>query len=219
MKITTLTCTNGRPECEHLSMRWLQHQDYQPDRRIVMRGMPFLDAMRKGLSCVDPDPDTCLVFFEDDDWYSPRWLDRCRISMKLEKVDLFGQRRIFNYHIPSGGFQEVEPKHKNCALHATAMRTTKGMLDALHGVLSSITDHRVDVALWRVGCDKYRRNCREVVSMKGMPGTPGFSLAHQAANYHHFDHDRQQLRYWIGSDADLYAPYYAARLDRAEARH
>lgn len=210
MKITALTCSTGRPECLALCRQYVARQTMKVDEHIVQEGGTFLENMRAGLRRVSRDPGI-VVFFEDDDWYDPMWVSDCASFMK-DQLDLFGQATIWNYHVPSGGYESATLKRGNCPMHATAIRVTPDLLSRFDVLLRDIKDHRVDVALWSKEFHglKLGMPMNAVVSMKGMPGTPGHSLAHQASRYTKFDTDRSVLRSWIGDDIANYQPYFQA---------
>lgn len=209
MKVYALTCSKGRPQCLAMCQHYVERQTKKVTRHIIEEGGDFWTNMQNALKRVPAGDDDVLVMFEDDDWYSPRWVSTCVGVFADGPTVMFGQSVLHNYHVPSGGYQVVKPKQGNCPLHASAFRATKQMLGALMLFAEDRSTHKIDVAAWRLQGPKYTTNRRHVVSMKGMPGTPGFSLAHRRENYRTFDAVRRPLlKEWIGDDIANYQPYF-----------
>lgn len=211
MRITALTCSTGRPECLKLCRQYVARQTRKVDEHLVIEGGTFLENMREGLKRVPLDQEGMVIFFEDDDWYPDSWVQLMVGMPQWHRARLVGQAKLHNYHVPSGGYESVYPKRNNCPMHATAIHTS--LLPDLRLMLTRLTDHRIDVALWNMVSehDKARWagiGSKSVISMKGMPGTPGFSQAHKREHYTTFDTDRSVLRQWIGDDVELYRPYF-----------
>lgn len=193
MKVSALTCSTGRPECLELCQCYVERQTRQPDEHVVQEGGDFWQNMDAGLRRCTGD---LIVVFEDDDWYDSRWVARC--VEELAHCELFGQDIIWNYHAPSGGYETVRPKHNNCPMHATAFR--KELTPRVLDLIANHGKHKLDVDVWSTECIRIKTALRYVVSMKGMPGTRGYSFAHDQKHYRSFDLDGTLLASWIGRE-------------------
>lgn len=200
MKMSVLTCTNNRPEALALCEFYVERQMSDVYEHVVVDGGGFWENMKKGLEIVDGD---AVVIMEDDDWYPPDWVAWCEAA--LMKFELFGQRDIFNYHIPSGGYEHVVPKRGNAAMHATAFRAS--LIPEILAIPKDEGKPRLDVAIWQLPVLKTKTDELRVISMKGMPGTKGYSDAHERSHYRRFDRDGSVLKSKIGTDAELYAQW------------
>lgn len=199
MKVSALTCSTGRPEALALCRKYVARQTRPVDEHIVQEGGDFWANMKAGLERVTGD---FVVIFEDDDWYAADWVERCVAG--LRKNVLYGQSVIVNYHVPWGGFHTSVPKNEGAPLHATAFR--RGLIEHILKLPWGAPKPQLDVAMWALRTWKRSEPQLRVVSMKGMPGAPGYSQAHSAWQYRQFDRDGSLLRSLIGEeDAKAYA--------------
>lgn len=205
MKITALTCSTGRPECLELCRSYVARQTRKVDEHIVQEGGDFWQNMRAGLARCTGD---IVVIFEDDDWYAKDWVEQCVTG--LIDTDLFGQKRICNYHVITGGCEWLPPKHGNCAMHSTAFRSS--MLESIKKLPQHEGKPQLDVMLWSLPVRKRKIDTLSVVAMKGMPGLGGYSQAHSPDHYVFFDKDGTCLRWLVGEeDAAIYRHYRIPR--------
>lgn len=208
MKVSALTCSTGRPEALALCRKYVARQTRPVDEHVVQEGGDFWTNMRAGLERVTGD---LVVIFEDDDWYAADWVERCVAG--LADADLFGQLRICNYHVRCGGIMDSREGRANCPLHATAFHAR--MRERLFGLPWGERKPRLDVSLWALDVRKQTTLALHVVSMKGMPGTAGYSVAHSPRYYRRFDRDGSLLRSLIGEeDARVYAGFRCSTICR-----
>ena len=202
MNVDILTCTNGRPECLALCRRWVDQQTYKKVNHVIAEGGEIWDNMLDGLARCQGD---AVVIFEDDDYYSPDWVEIC--VRELERADLFGQKRAFMYHAPTGGYADKIPTNGYSSLHSTAFRSSlKTLMADIVQDTKADNDPCLDGPLWhKFGGPKHTIDVRKVITMKALPGKAGYSPKHQANRYSKFDRDRSVLRLWAGDEAaDIY---------------
>lgn len=207
MKLSALTCSTGRPEALALCKLYVQRQADPVFEHVVAEGGTFWQNLFDGIKRVSGD---AVVLFEDDDWYPSDWTIHCEEG--LTRALLFGQDRVFNYHVPSGGYEEVVDS-KHSPLHATAFASSLiPLLMSICELGLSGPDAKpsLDRALWSMPVRKLRSHHAHVISMKGMPGKVGYSVAHRKDHYRTFDADRSILFEKIGEDRALYADWFDA---------
>lgn len=202
--VSVLTCSTKRREAMALCRRYVARQSYRDFEHVVQEGGDFWENMRDGLARCQGE---VVVICEDDDHYPAHWVDAC--VKGLRDADLFGQKRIFNYHVVSRGFDNGDALRGNCPMHATAFRAT--LIPKVLGLFPKVTrvpwgavKPRLDVDLWALNVRKQTSLMLHVVSMKGMPGRPGYSSAHLPFAYERYDRDGSVLRRLIGEDAAEY---------------
>jgi hypothetical protein len=115
--LTVITCTGDRPESFNLLRRWMRNQTILPKQWIVVDDgkVPIEDKKgfeyhRREPTPQDPSHTLCLnlslamdkvecekiVFMEDDDWYSPIYLEY--MGNLLETTDLVGFGSLVFYY-------------------------------------------------------------------------------------------------------------------------
>jgi hypothetical protein len=154
-----------------------------------------------------------IVFIENDDWYSPKWLQFC--SDQLEQYDMIGEGRAIYYNVRYRYWFEY-PNMGNSSLCSTAVRTT--LLGKVADLCGSKTnqDPFLDQRIWLDGggiqCNKRvfePVGGRLVIGIKGMPGRAGYNVGHGwQADGAAYDRSLAKLRSLIGNDAELYGPFY-----------
>lgn len=223
--LTLITPTGARPEAWALCQRWMARQTYQGPVRwiivddgpqaqevtfqrqgwelVVLRPTPFWRLRQntqgrnfmKALELVDSDDWVAII--EDDDWYSPLWLER--VVEELQHAELVGQGWNRYYNVRSGAVL-VHDNAQHASLCASAFR---GRALGSFRRIANDGPTLMDVPLWRTpGLVKRVFDGMYVVGMKGMPGRGGIASGHKLETDEPFD-----LREWIGDDADAYLPF------------
>jgi hypothetical protein len=232
-----VTPTRDRPECFALAERWMARQ-YEKDfawivvddgdepARLTM-GQTHVRRNPSGARCTLPENVLAglaeankiharfILFVEDDDWYSARYVRY--MLQHLRRAGVVGEMRRKYYHVPTRGIHSSYNR-KHAALASTGVRG-----DAFHLIKRACEraikakSPYVDMFLWGVydpieprwkrvqdmekGKGKKMFSCRTLsVGLKGMPGRGGLGTGHDDAPYKEFDRDTYTLRKWVGDE-------------------
>jgi glycosyltransferase involved in cell wall biosynthesis len=138
--ITVITCTGDRPEAFNLLCKWMDRQTIKPKQWIVIDDgkAPIIERkdmqyIRRIPSNKDPSHTLCInmmlalkevlcdkiIIMEDDDWYSPTYIDY--MSNLLDKADLVGFGNLIFYYPKTSKYME-KGTVKQPALGQTAFR-------------------------------------------------------------------------------------------------
>lgn len=148
-----------------------------------------------------------VVFWENDDYYAPDWLEFC--SKHLEYYQLVGEGRAIYYN-PANRFWFIHPNLAHASLCSTAVR--RNCFDTLLKVCNN-SNPFIDARLWReVLANKKvfdpNQDKRRVVGIKGMPGRVGYGSGHVIRESIAVDDPNlDKLKELIGDDAKLYAGF------------
>lgn len=228
MKVTLLTCSHNRPEAFALCERWIARQTVKPTQWLV------LDSSSTPLTCTQGQehhhwPDLTgmvakvkfalqtgltigdvLIFVEDDDFYSPDYIEWCLNGLK--RYHLVGECQNLYYNVRYRWWYD----HKNKAhasLCATSMR--RDVFPFLLQECQNTNDPFIDSRLWnncrlsKMPFDPVRLGKRRTIGIKAMPGTKGYGSGHDPKNgWAIQDPNLVMLRKLIGDDADIYAKFY-----------
>lgn len=229
--ITAVTCTGDRPEAFALCEKWMSRQTKKPDQWIVLddgnvptkctMGQQYIPCQNlygegslvnklKMLYTDDLVKCDAISFIEDDDWYSPKWIEFC--SQNLFENDLIGEGRAFYYNISKRWYY----KHDNMehsSLCSTAMRSS--LLPTLFnecGIINPFIDSRLwrDVPNRKKVFDplKHADKKRLVVGMKGFPGRTGYGSGHVVRDKNAVDDiDMEILKLLVGGDFKEYEKF------------
>lgn len=153
--------------------------------------------LRVGLERCDPAHP--VVFWEDDDYYSPGWLDH--LVAALPAAELVGSRLITYYNVATRRWAvAANPTH--AAMSCTAIRGEA--IVTCREVLARF-DSFLDLQLWQAHGEQYLFDTdARVVSIKGQPGRPGIGVGHREKFGRYRDPDGAALRELIGADAEAY---------------
>jgi hypothetical protein len=214
MKVVALTLTNGRPECLALCQKYVARQSLPVDEHVIAEGHGFWENLAEALPRLPTGQNDVVVVFEDDDWYHQDWVRTC-VNRLIDPIagepecDLFGQGSLNYYHVPTGGWFSKPSAHGQAPMHATAWRgPVTNKVRSLPRADKFGHKPILDVVLWQNIPRNLTIPGRRVVSMKGMPGTPGYSNAHLASTYKQVDTTRAALRAFVGDDIVNYEPYF-----------
>jgi hypothetical protein len=145
-----------------------------------------------------------ILFFEDDDWYSPRYIET--MLGQLQHADIVGEAPARYYHVPSRRYWKLSN-----SVHASLCQTgiRSDLLPIFENVLHERKQEFIDVRLWQ--------ECRQAsqvltptelsVGIKGLPGRPGIGIGHRpdrSPKNWKADPKLTVFRDWLGTDADLY---------------
>lgn len=233
MNITVVTCAGDRPEAFALCEKYIARQTLKPFQMIVLddgqvpltptlgqeyfhwadvRGRASLVRKLRRIMTEKMVKGDALVFWEDDDWYSPDYLEW--VAKGLAGYSIWGEGRALYYTVRGRyWFEHVNLTH--ASLCATAIRK-----DAYAWLLHQCTvseEPFLDVRLWNRTpfttkvIDPFRnpQRKRRSVGIKAMPGRQGYGGGHRGRDRSAKDDpDMRELISLIGDDAQAYAPFY-----------
>lgn len=227
VKISAITPTADRPVGFSLCERFMARQTLQPDEWIVADGGQVAASCTMGQVHVhEPRPPGAdnfahnllnglaratgdvIVWIEDDDWYSPEHiatvvaaLDRSGSMLSGDDVQQYYNIRLRVHRT----FHNV-----GASLCQTAMR--RGAVDLFRMIVQQCLARKsygVDTTLWRaVPTAQWAITGKQTaIGIKGLPGLVGLGIGHRPDGKWKPDPELEQLRAWIGDDADIYAEY------------
>lgn len=224
--LTVITLTGARPEGFALLSRCLQRQTYTgPIRWIVVddcepetqvsppawnwtvelvrpkdKWQPGMNTqarnMREALSMVPED--ATVLFCEDDDWYSPDYIEHMAGALRVHEMVGLALSRKWN--IANRRAKEVVNRRMS-SLCCTAVR---GAALRRFRQIAQRGPRLMDVELWRYPCNSVQLDGSDVVSLKCLPGRGGIDSGHNNGFGDIDDPEGDLLREWIGPDADEY---------------
>lgn len=166
----------------------------------------FTGNLINGIEAI-PEDTTHVIMFEDDDWYSPVYIEKTMERFETGHYKLIGQNRTIYYQIHKRAFRENQNTER-ASLCETAM--TIDVVAKLKKMCEVKRDSAfVDARLWKYARENNIPNFlysdkRYVIGIKGMPGRYGIGVGHRAKSYRK-DPYWEMLTKLIGEDdADWY---------------
>jgi len=237
--IVALTPTGGRPEAFALCEKYMARQTVMPDAWIVVDDVDPPTRCTMGQQVVRPEPrhqhypepnsqhrnilaglprmsaDDLLIVFEDDDWYSPDYIETQKhFADRYPHLGMFGQVPSRYYRVDERASRVFEDT-PHSSLASTAFRGR--MLEAIQYACESRA--WLDTYLWKkFGANQgFLWSDIQVVGIKGMPGRAGVSAAHRqevaADDRWQRDLNLVTLERWIGKeDASAYLKFWRTDL-------
>lgn len=235
MKLTTVTCTGNRQEAFVLCEKYVARQTIKPFQWIVLcdgdvptkctMGQQFIYCPEvKGAESLSKKTQLLLrsslvkgdaiVFWEDDDFYSPTWLEFC--ENKLAHFDLIGEGMATYYNV-SGRWWYEHGNMTHSSLCSTAVSRK------LFPILLQVAENPnpfIDARLWKAVPAKKKvfnpfenpNRKRLVVGMKGLPGRKGYGQGHVNKDPSAKDDlDLSKLKSLIGDDYLNYVNFYGGK--------
>lgn len=234
-KIALITCTGDRPVALTLCRKFLERSTVLPEQWIVVDdGQQPLStqSVLTGADCVyvrrlpqsDDPPHTLplnvlealrhlkdeiewIVFWEDDDWYEPRYL-ACVLNMRRCVPDavIVGQSRAPYYRLVAREWQDMG-NERHASLCATAIHVS--LVPLLTDICAHTIDPFIDMRLWahtrtaeRTGALLAHPFC---VGIKQLPGRPGRTYGWRGGDGFVSDPECRKLIQWVGrEDAEEY---------------
>lgn len=221
--LQVITPTGDRPFAWSLCQKWMQRQTYAGPVvwHVTDDGVTesLVDFSREGYELrmhrLAPmngnsqarnllyllkqiDPAYPVVCFEDDDWYSPEWLEV--VARELSRAELVGEFMARYYNISSRVGRQLN-NSAHASLCSTAMR---GRAIATFKRACEANPKFIDLELWRLHRDRHLFGGHRVVGIKGLPGRGGIGMGHSKNFNGTPDPDLRILREWIGEDAEAY---------------
>lgn len=192
--LKVITPTGGRPEALANLNKYLERQTFQdfewivlddcePVSEIPSRCDQFIQAswvwggantqhMSMTRLLQECKPDDKVVICEDDDWYSPDYLQKT--SDLLDKYDVVGQQKSVYYNIRNLTYRDFDHKDHAC-LCQTAFKGEK----ALKAMLKACSNDQkpIDTQFWRIG--GHLTDDIDVIGIKGQKGRGGIGIGHR----------------------------------------
>ena len=221
--VTIVTPTGGRPESLELCELWISRQTYPYEvqwlcsddclPRSKFTGFAFQEVInppwvwkpgqntqsKNLLLLLEKVKYDKILFIEDDEWYSPKYIDA--MMPLLDEYEVAGQGMARYYNIKYRSYSIYNNKQHAC-LGRTGIRSS--MIPRLIRILNKNLQF-IDIELWKEQVRKLVFADRVLsIGMKGMPGRPGVGIGHQRIPTAIPDPDYRVLREWIGSDSVYY---------------
>jgi len=217
--VTLITTTADRPEAFALCEKWMSRQTFKKVHWIVVDGgesainctmgqeyirnpcfddptQNFLSNLREGVKRASTDK---ILIIEDDDWYSPNYVE---VMVEALDTDLVGQIPPRYYNVRTRKYRVFSVNR--ASLCCTGFRST--LIPAFLHILDLGTCY-VDIHLWRSTKNKKVIKRKDNVGIKGFPGKAGLAPAHM--NFRGTpDKNYRMLRKWIGADAEVYKHFF-----------
>jgi hypothetical protein len=120
---------------------------------------------------------TKIVMVEDDDYYSPIWLDLC--SQHLDDYGMFGIKNLVNYNLNNRTwlYKQYAGRNNN-PMCTTSLRA--GLVPALKKICA-VNEDMFDHLLWEQKDTFYLKEfiLPPVIGVKGLPGRRGMTTKHR----------------------------------------
>lgn len=235
MKINLLTCTQDRPVAMGICRRYIERSVRKPDRWLIVddgqaptvqkdMAETAIHSVRR-LHRKNEPPHTLplnlleslplwhghtgelLVFWEDDDWYSPAYLEQVEKAFTDDpNLLLYGQKRAPYYRLAAHEWA-IMPNEEHSSLCATALRITPDTRTLVELAAADVQSPFVDIRLWRWISKGHAllHEKKTVVGIKQLPGTPGQTMGWKGGDMFHPDTADLVLANWVGvEDAVAY---------------
>ncbi|MCA9117586.1 MAG: DUF616 domain-containing protein [Planctomycetaceae bacterium] len=228
--LTLITPTSDRPRAFALCERWIRRQTYRgPLRWIVVddghtpvectlgqevtRRPPgdvviasFLGNLLAGFRRAESLGAEKVLVIEDDDWYSPHYLQQ--MSAWLDDFELVGEADARYYHVPTGRYRAMQnDQHASLCQSGFRAPVLRWLIENLAAGRQTTS---VDLCLWAAAPGRWNTFLQPQTSLgcgtKGLPGKTGIGEGHCLGEESTVDRDGQVLRQWVGEDAAWYRP-------------
>jgi len=233
--VTVITPTGHRPEAIKLCKKWLVNQTYLKDNIqwiIVTDEKKFPEHEERVLYSQDIYEGPLLweegfntqrysinhivsngsyilgdyiLFFEDDDYYAPTYIEE--YVYLLQKFDVVGEGNAKYFHLPTRTYKEMK-NYDHTSLASLGFK--KEVLPTFKRALHS-GDKFFDITFWDLAKKENLNtliftNKNLSIGIKGMPGRKGIGVGHNPEGYTS-DPFSQKLTQWIGEDIKHYKDF------------
>jgi len=224
--LTLITPTGGRQQAFDLAVVWMRRQTFDGNVRWIIVNDVDVDfiapPMPENWRCevLTPEPrwqpgentqarnllaaleivgpDERVVMIEDDDHYSPDWLET--VDQMLDKAELVGETMARYYNVSQHRFRQIE----NCSHSSMCSTALRGSAIGRLRAECRRKNKFIDMHLWRKHKSKHLFSGHRVVGIKGLPGRLGIGSGHHNNFRGEQDQNGAVLRLWIGADAGFY---------------
>jgi hypothetical protein len=245
--ITLITPTRDRPEafalCEKYMARqtytgpkqWIVADDGDVPAKTTMGQMHVRRPVSSSPNTLAPnlleaikhiDPSSEAIFFvEDDDWYSPMYIESLLPHLNGREIVGLGCHRYYNVHTRQWRIFN-NTAHAGLCVTAIVPSMLDWLIQCCNGCIADNDGPWVDIRLWCANPKyPYRKHDGYVlpngglcVGIKRMPGRNGLGGGHGVGDPDGFfsdcDWGMGLLRDWIGDDAREYLQYGLPHLPR-----
>jgi len=212
--VAVITCTGDRQQAAKFNKYYMDRQTAKGFGWYLIDGpgTSYDLNLYRALARLHPNVEKILIV-EDDDWYSPKWVEHAADA--LDEVKIYGLRPITIYDVRTPSYTTYgEVKH--ASLCTTAF--TRDLLQLFMDCIDKVTARWLDAFFWAnaIGnniphrLDDPKDVGDLVVGIKNMPGRPGLGYAHGGEGFAHEDAAFTHLEKLIGQeDAFQYSRMYA----------
>ena len=237
-RVAALTCTGGREHAFHLCKGFIARQTQKPDDWVVVddcipkqkvgdgplkvyptpswhleMGHTLPRNMIAGLKAIKDLKVDIVTIFEDDDWYSPVYLERMSralMSRYHDGVRVVGEMNTVFYNVQTRTWkQNWHPCHASLCSVSLHVDVIDEIISIIEYNMTPNIDHRIFETIEPKKVHLEKSNL--VLGIKGLPDTrAGASPVHLdiAGRFVRDDSDLHALQAFIGDDAELYKWYY-----------
>ncbi len=199
--VSIITPTGDRPVAFALAERWVARQTRPPEQWIVVDDGRVETTPRAGQEYVRrSEPNVAgpslnrnlivalrrvrhefVVVVEDDDWYSPTYLER--MVAHLQETPLAGEGRARYYNVRNRGYRQlVNHRHASLCQTGFSSKLVAPIAEDARALLRCSTPF-VDLRIWRHfrqrGVGRVFAQENLAVGIKGMPGRGGYGMGHR----------------------------------------
>lgn len=226
-RVVALTCTRDRPVPLSVCDEYVRRQTRKVDKWVIVtdgthtgtavpdvlihrplsksKENTLIDNLREGLQHVRNGD--VLFFIEDDDWYSPIYVETVMDFFADTGAYIAGNFNSLYYRVDTRTYRWMENR-RHASLCCTAIRINDETLADIHRALDG--DCSFDVRLWRSARSKKAGFLSPTlcVGIKGMPGTRGTTSGWSGDQKGYTnDPDLSYLTSVIGRDVRFYRQY------------
>lgn len=238
MGITIVTTTHNRAFCFSLLEKWVANQTVKPDQWLVINDSPNPDEYRynydQEVVIRKPDQDTLpsicenwlvalprikhdlVLVFEDDDWYSPDYIET--MAGLLKDAELAGISDAIYYKLPSRRIINMYNR-EHASLAATGFR--RSVCSEVERVCKEYGNVFIDMGLWNdyQGSKKLLPQPRKngsvyIMQFKLMPGGRGLGIGHMSPYCGTSDPNFWMLKEYIGPAHQVYKRVWQERFSK-----
>jgi hypothetical protein len=168
--------------------KWMIGQNTQA--RNIVAGLKQLEQMIKKINAI--------FFIEDDDWYSPGYLEK--MMARMDGFDLVGETHTVYYNVQLMEWVENHNEEWS-SLFQTAMKPKM-----IPKMLELCNERFIDYALFKTynGRKNLFRAGNMAIGIKGQPGRMGIGAGHKHIGHAVPDPDGKKLFEFIGNDSNNY---------------
>jgi len=241
-RVAALTCTGGRDRAFHMCKGYVARQSKLPDEWIIVddclprqtppegawriypepawskkTGHTLARNMIAGLeAAMNLDGIEIVTIFEDDDWYSPVYLEemtKALMSRYKRGVRIVGEMNTIYYNVRTRTWlQNWHPTHASLCSVTFHVDVLEEVIEIIKTNMIPTIDHQIFLTVDPKKTHLETSNL--VLGIKGLPDVRvGKSNAHKdiSGRFVKDDFSLSSLTAFIGDDADLYAGFFEDR--------
>lgn len=187
-----MTPTRDRPEAVELCRRWFREQTYPVLEHIVVEGGSQLDNLKDG---IEQAAGEVILLADDDDHYSPTWVDRVAQAYSDHRIQAAGQPTRVLYHLRGKRYWpcSLQPLAGTLSFRRTQAARVVELIDELDRPkrILRYVEHKVIQPIF----------CTRILGLYPPGPGEGLSRKHEASKFPKKDPDNRRLRHTIGDAA------------------